>query len=282
MKCFGAHVSAGGGLFNAPDNAVAIGADGFAFFTKNQRQWHAAPVSGEEAARFQHHCRQAGMTPAVILPHDSYLINLGSPDAEKRTRSRVAFVEELQRVESLGLIMLNFHPGSGLGADRKETIRLIAAEVQRSLDETAVAVAVIENTAGQGSMAGASLAELAELLELIDRPERCGICIDTCHAWAAGIELASEAGYAAFWDEFDRRIGRRFLRGMHLNDARAKCGSHLDRHAPLGEGMIGWPLFARLAADPQLDGVPMILETPEPAKWPQEIRRLKEAAVSGR
>lgn len=278
MKYFGAHVSIAGGVHNAPLAAAAIGADGFALFTKNQRQWIAPPICAEEAAAFARNCRDAGIAPAAILPHDSYLINLGNPDGDKRRKALGAFIEELRRVEALGLSMLNFHPGSGLGADRDLTLRNIADAVREAIDSTPSACAVIENTAGQGSVAGNSLDELARLLELVDRPQRCGVCIDTCHAWAAGIPLADDDGYDRFWRRFEQLIGFEKLRGMHLNDAKAGCGSHLDRHAPLGEGMIGWGLFARLAADPRIDNVPMILETPEPEKWPDEIARLKQAA----
>ncbi len=275
MKFLGPHVSCAGGLYNAPDNAAAVGASGFALFTKNQRQWIAPALTDDEIARFRTHCERAGIPQHAILPHDSYLINLGNPDEEKRANARRAFTEELRRVEALGLTMLNFHPGSGLGADRHETLRNIARCVQQSIDETEHAIAVIENTAGQGNVAGASLEELAELIALIDRPARVGICIDTCHAWTAGIALNNEDGYEAFWQEFESRIGMNFLRGMHLNDAKAGCGSHLDRHETLGAGKIGWWLFERLVADPRIDDIPMILETPNPDKWADEIAHLK-------
>ena len=281
MKYFGPHVSIAGGLFNAPDRAAALGATGFALFTKNQRQWMAPPLSDEECAAFKERCAAHGYTPAAILPHDSYLINLGNPDAEKRRKATAAFTAELKRVEALGLSMLNFHPGSGLNeTDTETTLLHIAEGIRAALSETRSAVAVIENTAGQGSVTGRSLEELQRLLELVDSPDRCGVCIDTCHADAAGYALASEEGYTRFFEEFGRRIGFKNLRGMHLNDAKAETGSHLDRHAPLGQGTLGKDLFRRLAQDDRLDGIPMILETPDETLWAQETAFLKESSES--
>ena len=274
MKYFGAHVSIAGGLFQAADRAKELAATGFAMFTKNQRQWRAPAITDEEATLFQAHLKTAGIPAEGVLPHDSYLINLGNPDADKRKNATAAYIAELQRVEQLGLKYLNFHPGSGLGAGLEDTLSAIAEAIRLALAETSTVIPVIENTAGQGNCTGKSLEELQKLLDLVN-DNRCGICIDTCHAYAAGIDLASEEGYASFWDEFSQRIGFHRLKGMHLNDTNSLLGSHLDRHAPLGEGRLGWALFDRLAADPRLDGFPMIVETPEPEKWSSEIARLK-------
>ena len=279
MKYFGAHVSIAGGLYQAADRAKELSATGFAMFTKNQRQWRAPAITAEESALFQEHLRAAGIPPEGVLPHDSYLINLGNPDADKRRNATGAFIAELQRVEQLGLKYLNFHPGSGLGAELDDTLKAIAEAVRLALSETSTVVPVIENTAGQGNCTGKNLAELQKLLELVNS-DRCAVCIDTCHAYAAGIDLATEDGYGSFWDEFAKRIGFQRLKGMHLNDTNSAPDSHLDRHAPLGEGRLGWALFERLAADPRLDGFPMVVETPEPEKWPAEIARLKGAAKS--
>ena len=277
MKYFGAHVSIAGGLFQAADRANELSATGFAMFTKNQRQWRAPEITDSEAEEFKAHLSATGIPPEGVLPHDSYLINLGNPAPEKRKNATGAFVAELQRVEKLGLKYLNFHPGSGLGADLQDTLSAIAECIRQALAETTTVIPVIENTAGQGSCAGKSIEELQRLLELVN-DDRCAICIDTCHAYAAGIDMASPDGYDAFWKEFSERIGFERLRGMHLNDTTSTLGSHLDRHAPLGEGNLGWTLFERLAADPRLDGFPMVVETPEPEKWPAEIARLKETA----
>ena len=277
MKYFGAHVSIAGGLFQAADRAKELSATGFAMFTKNQRQWRAPAITDAEAETFQTHLANVQIPPEGVLPHDSYLINLGNPDPEKRKNATGAFVAELQRVEKLGLKYLNFHPGSGLGADLQDTLKAIAECIRQALTETSTVIPVIENTAGQGNCAGKNLEELQRLLELVNS-DRCGICIDTCHAYAAGIDLASSEGYEAFWDEFTRRIELKRLRGMHLNDTKSALGSHLDRHAPLGEGNLGWTLFDRLAKDSRLDGFPMVVETPEPEKWPAEIARLRSIA----
>ena len=277
MKYFGAHVSIAGGLFQAADRAKELSATGFAMFTKNQRQWRAPAITDAEAETFQTHLANAQIPPEGVLPHDSYLINLGNPDPEKRKNATGAFVAELQRVEKLGLKYLNFHPGSGLGADLQDTLKVIAECIRQALTETSTVIPVIENTAGQGNCAGKNLEELQRLLELVNS-DRCGICIDTCHAYAAGIDLASSEGYEAFWDEFASRIELKRLRGMHLNDTKSALGSHLDRHAPLGEGNLGWTLFDRLAKDSRLDGFPMVVETPEPEKWPAEIARLRSIA----
>ena len=277
MKYFGAHVSIAGGLFQAADRAKELSATGFAMFTKNQRQWRAPAITDAEAETFQTHLANAQIPPEGVLPHDSYLINLGNPDPEKRKNATEAFVAELQRVEKLGLKYLNFPPGSGLGADLQDTLKVIAECIRQALTETSTVIPVIENTAGQGNCAGKNLEELQRLLELVNS-DRCGICIDTCHAYAAGIDLASSEGYEAFWDEFTRRIELKRLRGMHLNDTKSALGSHLDRHAPLGEGNLGWTLFDRLAKDSRLDGFPMVVETPEPEKWPAEIAHLRSIA----
>ncbi len=278
MKYIGPHLSIAGGLSLSVGRAKECGATGFALFTKNQRQWKAPAISPQEAETFREACATAGYAPETILPHDSYLINLGNPDPSKCQAAREAFTEELRRVEALGLTMLNFHPGSGLGAPREETLRRVAQGIQQALDQTERAIAVVENTAGQGSLVGKDLEELQKIVEWVDRPGRIGICIDTCHAYAAGIDLSTPQGLEAFWTEFQQRLGFSLLRGMHWNDTKSALGSHLDRHAPLGEGLLGWDTFLTLARDPRLEGIPLILETPEPERWPEETRLLLEAA----
>ncbi|MGN0866767.1 MAG: deoxyribonuclease IV [Oligosphaeraceae bacterium] len=278
MKYIGPHLSIAGGVALSAARAKECGATGFALFTKNQRQWKAPAIPPQEAESFRNACAEGGYPPEAILPHDSYLINLGNPDPDKCQAAREAFAEELRRVEALGLSMLNFHPGSGLGAPREETLRRIAQGIQQALDQTERAVAVVENTAGQGTLAGKDLEELQKIVEWVDRPGRIGVCIDTCHAYAAGIDLSTPQGLDAFWTEFQERLGFELLRGMHWNDTKSGLGSHLDRHAPLGEGHLGWETFLTLARDPRLEGIPLILETPEPERWPEETRRLLEAA----
>ena len=276
MKYVGAHVSASGGVQNAPINAKAIEATAFAFFTKNQRQWLARDLSDAEVQAFKDNCKEAGFGPEQILPHDGYLINLGNPEPDKLAQSRQSFTHELRRCQILGLTMLNFHPGSHLNKIPVDAcLDLIAQSINIALAETDGVCAVIENTAGQGSNLGFSLSHIAHIISGVDDKSRVGVCIDTCHAFAAGYDLSSAAGYAAFWEEFDAVIGARFLRGMHLNDAKKPLASHVDRHESIGRGTIGEDAFQRIIADPRTDGIPLILETPDEAIWPQEIRMLK-------
>lgn len=275
MKYIGPHVSIGGGLANAPLNAKSYGATGFAMFTKNQRQWFAPEISDEEAAAFKQACADNGYTADMILPHDSYLINLGQPDEEKRLNSVKAFAGELKRCRKLGLTLLNFHPGSHLKEiSEAECIQRISRSVREALDEVEGVCAVFENVAGQGSNLGYSLEQLSDMLAGVGLPERVGVCIDTCHAFAAGFDVSTPEGVENFFQDFDRIIGLRYLKGMHLNDAKGTLGQHLDRHAPLGEGTIGWSAFEQIAADPRFDKIPLILETPEPEKWSEEVARL--------
>ena len=279
MKYIGAHVSIAGGIANAPRNAAAVGATAFALFTKNQRQWQAPAVTPEESVAFRRACAECGFAPAAILPHDSYLINLAQPDPEKRRAAVAAFTAELRRCRDLGLDKLNFHPGSNLGkTDPAEGIRAIAEGVRAALDEVEGVVAVFENTAGQGSTLGRSLEELAAMLEATDRPGRVGVCLDSCHAAAAGYDLATPEGADAFFARFGELVGFDLLRGMHLNDAKGAIGSHLDRHAPLGDGVLGWEFFRRVMTDPRFDGIPLVLETPDPERWPREIAELRRLA----
>lgn len=274
-KLIGAHVAASPGVSVTPSAALAIGAGAFALFTRNPSRWTSKPISEKEASAFRSACAEAGYTPDAILPHDSFLINLGSPDPEKLAKSREAFADELARCEQLGLTMLNFHPGSHLGVVTPEAcLDTIAESINLALDASTGVKAVIENTAGQGSNLGFDFAHLARIIEGVEDKSRVGVCIDTCHAFAAGYDIATPDGYARMWDEFDRIVGPQFLSGMHLNDSKKGLGSHVDRHAPIGEGTIGVEAFRRLIADPRTDGIPLILETPDESLWPAEIALL--------
>lgn len=279
MKYIGAHVSASGGVQNAPLNAHNIGATAFALFTKNQRQWTAKEFDPAEVEAFKRNCQELGYSPVQILPHDSYLINLGNPDPDKRQKSLDSFTHELRRCAALGLDRLNFHPGSHLKEIEPEAcLDLIAECLNRALDETSGVTAVIENTAGQGSNMGFELWHLGRIIERVEDKSRVGVCIDTCHAFAAGYDLSTADGYEAFWQEFDKAIGLQYLRGMHLNDAMKPLGSKVDRHAPIGDGYIGTEAFRRIIADKRTDGIPLILETPDESRWPDEINLLKSFA----
>lgn len=275
----GAHVSASGGVENAPANAAAIGATAFALFTKNQRQWLAKPLTADEIARFKEACARHGYSAAQILPHDSYLINLGNPDDEALEKSRQSFYEEMHRCEQLGLDRLNFHPGSHLRVISEEaSLDRIAASINLALERTEGVTAVIENTAGQGSNLGYRFEQLRYLIDRVEDKSRVGVCIDTCHSFAAGYDLSSMEACQATFAEFERIVGFEYLRGMHLNDALKPLGSRVDRHTPLGEGQIGWPCFQYILTDPRFERIPLILETPDEVRWGEEIAQLKAFA----
>ena len=279
MKYFGAHVSAAGGPENAPLNAHKIGATGFALFTKNQRQWSAPPLTPAQIAAFGENCRAGGYAPRSILPHDSYLINLGSPDPDGLAKSRAAFFDEMQRCEQLGLDRLNFHPGSHLGKiSVEECLSLVAESINMALERTSGVTAVIENTAGQGTNVGFSFHHLRAIIDQVKDQGRVGVCIDTCHAFSAGYDLSTDAACEKTFAEFDEVVGFRYLRGMHLNDDLKAMGSRVDRHASLGEGTLGMAVFGYVARDKRFDGMPLILETPDESRWAAEIRTLRELA----
>ena len=279
MKYFGAHVSASGGGENAPLNAAAIGANAFALFTKNQRQWVAPPLMPGTIAAFRENCEKGGFTPSQILPHDSYLINLGSPDPDGLAKSRAAFFDEMQRCEQLGLDRLNFHPGSHLGKiSVEECLSLVAESINMALERTSGVTAVIENTAGQGTNVGFSFHHLRAIIDQVKDQGRVGVCIDTCHAFSAGYDLSTDAACEKTFAEFDEVVGFRYLRGMHLNDDLKAMGSRVDRHASLGEGTLGMAVFGYVARDKRFDGMPLILETPDESRWAAEIRTLRELA----
>lgn len=275
MKYIGAHVSASGGVENAPLNANAIGAKAFALFTKNQRQWQSAPLTKESISKFRQHCEELGYLPGHILPHDSYLINLGHPEAEGLRKSREAFLDEMQRCAQLGLDRLNFHPGSHLKQiQEEECLRLIAESINMALDHTQGVTAVIENTAGQGSNMGFRFEQLRYIIDHVADKSRVGVCLDTCHTFTAGYDLLSAAGYTETFAKFDEIVGFGYLKGMHLNDSKKELGSRVDRHDSIGEGFLGKEVFSRIMNDPRFDNMPLILETPEDSLWEAEIRLL--------
>ena len=276
MKYIGAHVSASGGVDQAVIRAHELEATAFALFTKNQRQWKAAPLSGEVIDAFKTACEQYHFTSAQILPHDSYLINLGHPVMDALEKSRDAFLDEMQRAEQLGLTLLNFHPGSHLQQIEEDAcLKRIAESINIALDKTNNVVAVIENTAGQGSNLGFRFEHLAAIIEHVEDKSRVGVCIDTCHAFAGGYDLRTEEDCVATFAEFERIVGFQYLRGMHLNDAKSTLGSRVDRHHSLGEGNIGKTVFSWLMKDKRFDGIPMILETINADIWKDEIAWLK-------
>lgn len=279
MKYIGAHVSAGGGVENAPLNAHAIGATAFALFTKNQRQWKARPLTEKSIEAFKQNCEANGYGPGQILPHDSYLINLGHPEKEGLAKSRDAFLDECRRCEQLGLRYLNFHPGSHLGKiSEAQCLSRIADSINATLDQTRSVVAVIENTAGQGTNVGYRFEHLAEIIDQVEDKKRVAVCLDTCHAYSAGYDINSERGYNETLDYFDRIVGLSYLKGMHLNDSKKDFGSRVDRHNSIGKGTLGLDPFRWIMADPRMDGIPLILETPDDTRWADEIALLKKMA----
>ncbi|CUU24677.1 putative endonuclease 4 [Duffyella gerundensis] len=281
MKYIGAHVSAAGGVDQAVIRAHELEATAFALFTKNQRQWRAAPLSTEVISAFRSACERFNYQPEQILPHDSFLINLGHPEAEALEKSRAAFIDELQRCEQLGLTLLNFHPGSHLNQlDEAQCLQRIAESINIALDKTQGVTAVIENTAGQGTNLGFRFEQLAAIIDGVEDKSRVGVCIDTCHAFAGGYDLRTEEDCVATFAEFERIVGFNYLRGMHLNDAKSAFASRVDRHHSLGEGNIGKTVFSWLMKDARFDGIPLILETIQPAIWQDEIAWLKSQQKS--
>jgi deoxyribonuclease-4 len=281
VKYIGAHVSAAGGVDQAVARAQALNANAFALFVKNQRQWQAPPLSTEMIDAFKQQCARAGYQPAQILPHNSYLTNLGHPESAPRKKSQQAFIDELQRCQQLGLIQLNFHPGSHLRKiSESACLQRIAESINYCLSQTQGVTAVLENTAGQGSNLGYRFEQLAEIIEQIEDPSRIGVCLDTCHAFVAGYDLRTIADCEAVFAEFERIIGFRYLRGMHLNDAKTTLGSRVDRHQCLGAGCLGETVFRYIMQNRCFDGIPLILETIEPERWAEEIAWLREQAAS--
>jgi deoxyribonuclease-4 len=281
MKYIGAHVSTEGGVEHAPLNAHKIGANAFALFLKNQRQWVAKPYTAETIRSFKENCEKHGYSAGQILPHDGYLINIGSPDPEMLGKSRAAFLDEMQRCEQLGLDRLNFHPGSSLNKVSDEVcLRTIAESVNIALDKTSGVTAVLENTAGQGSNLGHTFEQLRFIIDLIEDQSRIGVCLDTCHSFSAGYDLKTSEGYELTLKRFDDLIGFKYLKGIHLNDSKKEHGSRVDRHESLGKGTLGLDLFKRLMKDPRFDNIPLILETPDEEIWAEEIRMLREFEIS--
>ena len=272
----GAHVSAAGGIANAPKNAAAIGANAFALFTKNQRRWVSKPLDEAQIALFQQNCTEANISMDAILPHDSYLINLGHPDDELLKKSREAFYDEIARCEQIGLTLLNFHPGSHLRQiDTDKCLSRISESINFALSQSTKVTAVIENTAGQGSNLGHSFEQLAQIIDGVEDKSRVGICIDTCHMFAAGYDIRSQESCLSAFNLFDEVVGNHYLKAMHLNDSKTKLNSRVDRHQSLGKGEIGAEAFSTLMTLEAVRGIPLILETIDSNLWPAEINWLR-------
>jgi deoxyribonuclease-4 len=275
MKYVGAHVSASGGVENAPLNAESIGAKAFALFTKNQRQWSSNPLTKASIKIFRDNCEKYDYKPFQILPHDSYLINLGHPEEGALEKSRTAFLDEMQRCEQLGLDRLNFHPGSHLNTiSIDECLIRIAGSINFVLDKTKGVTAVIENTAGQGTNLGYKFEHLKEIIDHVEDKSRVGVCIDTCHAFTAGYDVKTPAGFKETFEKFGDIVGFEYLKGMHLNDSKKELASRVDRHDNIGKGFLGEEVFRIIMNDNRFDNMPLILETPDESLWEEEIRNL--------
>lgn len=279
MKYIGAHVSASGGVFNAPQNAHVLGASAFALFTKNQRRWEAKPLDADTILKFKAACLRYNFNAKQILPHDSYLINLGHPEDVALQKSRNAFLDEINRCQQLGLTLLNFHPGSHLKKITEHDCLLrIAESINWALDNSKNVTAVIENTAGQGSNLGYRFEHLATIIENIDDKSRVGTCLDTCHTFVAGYDLSSVQACEETFQAFSDIVGFEYLSAMHINDSKVTLGGRVDRHAPLGAGEIGWDCFQYIMQDERFNDIPLILETTNSDIWVDEIKQLKEWA----
>lgn len=280
MKYIGAHVSAEGGVENAPIRAHEIGANAFAFFTKNQRRWVSPPLTTKSIELFKENCEKYGIRAEHILPHDSYLINLGHPEKEGLEKSRNAFLDEMQRCEQLGLQLLNFHPGSHLNQHSiNECLATIAESINIALDKTKGVSAIIENTAGQGTNLGHTFEQIAQIIDQVEDKTRVGVCLDSCHSYSAGYDLKTEAGYADTFRQFDEIIGANYLKAIHLNDTKKEFGSRVDRHDSIGKGFLGIDFFKRFMNDSRFNHIPIILETPDPTLWAEEIALLRSFVV---
>lgn len=275
-KYLGAHVTTAGGVENALLHADHIKASGFALFTRNQRRWESRALTAQSISLFKERMTHYGFSAEQVLPHNSYLINLAQPDAEKRARSYEVFIDELQRVKMLGLKYLNFHPGSTVGLiSKEEGIKKIADAINTAHAAIDKVVHVLETTSGQNNKIGGSFQELSAIIERVDDKSRIGVCIDTCHIYAAGYDISTAEGWLKTMSEFDKCIGLDYLKGMHINDSAGELDSHIDRHANVGEGHIGLEGFRAIMNDSRLDGIPMILETPGKRDWDKEIEVLR-------
>ena len=275
MKYVGANVSSSGGVENAPINANKIGAKSFALFVKNQMQWKSPPLSQKNIYDFKENIKKYNYSPEHILPHDSYLINLGSPEEEKYQKSIDYFLDEPKKCEQLGLKYINFHPGSHLKIiSEEECINKIASSINFAIDNTENLIFVIENTAGQGSNLGYKFEHLKFIIDNVKNKDRIGVCLDTCHTFTAGYDLRDIKSYNNTMNDFDTIVGFKYLKALHLNDSKKGLGSKVDRHDSIGKGLLGMEVFSFIMNDKRFDDIPIILETIDDTIWDDEIKLL--------
>jgi deoxyribonuclease IV len=281
MPLFGAHMSIAGGCHNALLAAQKLGCEAVQVFTKNNNQWNGKPLTKDDSALFRR--TLADSKVKSLVAHACYLINLASPDRVLYRRSVEAFVDEMRRAEALGLSYLVFHPGAATDGDEAAGLERVAKaldEIHRRCSKCRVQ-ALIETTAGQGRCLGHRFEHLARILELVKRPERLGVCVDTCHVFAAGYPLSPEADYLTTFAEFDRVVGLDRLRVFHVNDSAKPFGSRVDRHAHIGKGQLGLEPFRLLVNDARFRDHPMILETPKEVAAGEEMDAVNLAALRG-
>ncbi|KYK54504.1 apurinic endonuclease [Drechmeria coniospora] len=259
----GAHVSAAGGVHNSINNALQVGANSFALFLKSQRKWDNPPLSTEARDLFHSNCEQHGYNAAQhVLPHGSYLVNLAQSDEIKASQAYKSFIDDLHRCELLGIKLYNFHPGSTLGDSRAAAIGRIAAQLNKSHKETKTVVTVLENMAGAGNIIGSTWEDLRDIIALVKDKERVGVCIDTCHAFAAGYDLRTPDAFHQTIQAFNTVVGAKYLKALHLNDSKAPFKSNRDLHANIGTGFLGLRAFHSVMNHDAFQGMPMVLETP--------------------
>ena len=277
MYFIGPHVSIGGGVANAPKNAKALAATGFGMFVKNQRQWTAAPYAAADIEAFKRQLVADGYTAAQVLPHAGYLINLANPDEDAHAKSMSSLMDELHRCMALGLDKLNIHPGSHLRLITPQAAcDRIAKSLNTALSQTHGVTVVIENTAGSGGNMGSVFEEIKAMIDGVEDKARVGVCLDTMHTFAAGFDIRTRDGFLKTMERFDKMVGMKYLRGMHLNDSKVDLNSHVDRHESLGAGLLGIDVFKCIMRDKRFENIPLVLETPNEELWAQEIQLLME------
>lgn len=276
---YGAHVGMSGGISSAVLNAMNIGANSFALFLKSPRRWVSPDIGDEEAEKFIRYCKQYGYDPRKdILPHGLYFINLANPIPENEEKSYNAFLDDLRRCEKLNIGHYNFHPGSSLNSDHEDALKRLAKNINRAISETLFVKIVIENMAGHGNLVGSKIEDIREVIEMVEDKSRVGVCVDTCHLFAAGYDIRTQKDFDVFWKRFDEVIGMEYLSAIHLNDSKAPLGANKDLHQRLGYGFLGLETFRVIANNPKLEGIPLVLETPvgnDDSIYGEEIKLLE-------
>lgn len=276
VKYIGAHISALGGVEKVLERAHNLKATAISFFVKNQLRWVSPPLKHVSIIKFKEKCLKYKYNSNQILPHASYLINLGHPNLDQLEKSRNCFIDELHRCRQLDLIFLNVHPGSHLyKTSVNDCLKRISESINLALEKIRGITVVIENTSGQGSNVGYKFEHLAMIIDNVQDKTRIGICLDTCHLFSAGYDLRTIQDCLNTFSLFDKIVGLKYLKGIHLNDSKGDFNSHIDRHHSLGWGNIGILAFIWIAKNKNFSNIPIILETINPKIWDQEIFWIK-------